>query len=127
MVLDKAELRERLAAAVGQVVDLLCISDGEATRVLRFYKWDLGKLQVGGGSVFGQCLEGDTRNMQCTTEMHAACSPQRRCRADVPCSAPSAASLPPCLSCLPVLPSCLPAGGVVHRPRQRAPQGRPGG
>ena len=48
VVLDKAELRERLAAAVGQVVDLLCISDGEATRVLRFYKWDLGKLQVGG-------------------------------------------------------------------------------
>ena len=29
-----------------QVVDLLCISDAEATRALRFYKWDLGKLQV---------------------------------------------------------------------------------
>lgn len=31
-----------------QVTDLLCISDAEATRVLRHYKWDLGKLQVGG-------------------------------------------------------------------------------
>ena len=31
-----------------QVVDLLCISDAEATRALRFYKWDLGKLQVTG-------------------------------------------------------------------------------
>lgn len=30
-----------------QVVDLLCISDAEATRALRYYKWDLGKLQVG--------------------------------------------------------------------------------
>ncbi len=30
-----------------QVVDLLCISDAEATRALRFYKWDVGKLQVG--------------------------------------------------------------------------------
>lgn len=29
-----------------QVVDLLCISDAEATRALRFYKWDLTKLQV---------------------------------------------------------------------------------
>lgn len=29
-----------------QVVDLLCISESEATRALRYYKWDLGKLQV---------------------------------------------------------------------------------
>ncbi|KAI7836399.1 hypothetical protein COHA_009731 [Chlorella ohadii] len=45
VVMDKDELRERLKAAVAQVVDLLCISDAEATRALRFYKWDLGKLQ----------------------------------------------------------------------------------
>jgi len=30
-----------------QVVDLLCISEAEATRALRYYKWDLTKLQVG--------------------------------------------------------------------------------
>lgn len=47
VVLDKEELRGRLGVAVEQVVDLLCISDAEATRALRFYKWDLSKLQVG--------------------------------------------------------------------------------
>lgn len=47
-----------------QVVDLLCISDAEATRALRFYKWDLGKLQVqpaacgGAGCSAGWCLKG---------------------------------------------------------------------
>lgn len=46
VVLDKDELRERLGAAVAQVVDLLCISEAEATRVLRFYKWDLTRLQA---------------------------------------------------------------------------------
>ncbi len=46
VVLDKEELRGRLAESVAQVVDLLYISDAEATRVLRFYKWDLTKLQV---------------------------------------------------------------------------------
>ncbi|KAI3433888.1 hypothetical protein D9Q98_003690 [Chlorella vulgaris] len=45
VVLDKEELRERLGAGVSQVVELLCISDAEATRALRFYKWDLTKLQ----------------------------------------------------------------------------------
>ncbi|PSC75961.1 putative E3 ubiquitin-ligase ARI8 [Micractinium conductrix] len=45
VVLDREELRDRLKGAVAQVVDLLCISDAEATRALRFYKWDLGKLQ----------------------------------------------------------------------------------
>ncbi|EFN58957.1 hypothetical protein CHLNCDRAFT_137543 [Chlorella variabilis] len=45
VVLDKEELRGRLGVAVEQVVDLLCISDAEATRALRFYKWDLSKLQ----------------------------------------------------------------------------------
>ena len=34
------------------MVDLLCISDAEATRALRFYKWDLGKLQVSAASCF---------------------------------------------------------------------------
>ena len=48
LVLDKDELRERVDGAAAQVVDLLCITSGEATRALRFYKWDLGKLQVGG-------------------------------------------------------------------------------
>lgn len=31
-----------------QVVDLLCISDAGATRALRYYKWDVSKLQVMG-------------------------------------------------------------------------------
>lgn len=35
------------------MVDLLCISDAEATRALRFYKWDLTKLQV---SHSGRCI-----------------------------------------------------------------------
>lgn len=45
LVLDAEELRDRLKGAVSQVVDLLCITDAEATRALRYYKWDLTKLQ----------------------------------------------------------------------------------
>lgn len=58
MVLDKEELRERLGAGVSQVVELLCISDAEATRALRFYKWDLTKLQArtAAGGMPAACL-----------------------------------------------------------------------
>lgn len=37
---------ELLQLHAAQVVDLLCISDAEATRALRYYKWDVSKLQV---------------------------------------------------------------------------------
>ena len=39
---------ELLQLHTAQVVDLLCISDAEATRALRYYKWDVSKLQVMG-------------------------------------------------------------------------------
>ena len=44
-MLDRAELVARQKEATGQVADLFCVSQAEAARVLRRYKWDAAKLQ----------------------------------------------------------------------------------
>ncbi len=38
-VLEPEALRERRDTAIGQVVELLCVSKAEAERVLRHYRW----------------------------------------------------------------------------------------
>ena len=38
-MLDRAELVARQKEATGQVADLFCVSQAEAARVLRRYKW----------------------------------------------------------------------------------------
>ncbi len=40
-ILDNEELLYRQQEAISQVTDLLCTTSGEATRILRYYKWSV--------------------------------------------------------------------------------------
>lgn len=57
-MLNLVELKERQHKAIGQVVDLLCVGQAEAERILRHYRWWVGGCRPGAAGHSVGCTVG---------------------------------------------------------------------